>query len=302
MIPWYNKKQRSRCTSMKIAVVTDSTAYLTDKQIADNNIHVIPIPVIIDNEVYKEGVDISTEEFYEKLKKSKTFPSTSQPAIGELITFYENLGKQGYDAVISIHLASTISGFYQTLKNVASEVKGIKVYPFDSQITVMLMGNLALKAARMAKAGASVEEIFTELEALRKTMNECFIVDDLQNLVRGGRLSNATAFIGSVLKIKPLLTFDNDSHKIVAFDKVRSMKKALKRAEKIFEEEKKRVDYPLRLIVIHANDLNAAESWKKELSKKYPDCQIDLSYFGPVVGTHLGEKAIALAWMRDIDK
>ncbi|AUJ29818.1 DegV family protein [Liquorilactobacillus hordei] len=287
---------------MKIAVVTDSTAYLTDKQIADNNIHIIPLPVIIDNEVYKEGVDISTEEFYEKLKKSETFPSTSQPAIGELITFYENLGTQGYDTVISIHLASTISGFYQTLKNLANEIKGVKVYPFDSQITVMLMGNLVLKAARMAEAGANVENIFAELENLRGTMNECFIVDDLQNLVRGGRLSNASAFIGSVLKIKPLLTFDDDSHKIVAFDKVRSMKKALKRAENIFEEDKEKVAYPLRLIVIHANDLEAAEAWKQKLVQKYPDCQIDLSYFGPVIGTHLGEKAIALAWMKDIDK
>lgn len=287
---------------MKIAVVTDSTAYLTAEQIADNNIHVIPLPVIIDNEVYKEGVDISTEEFYAKLSKSETFPSTSQPPIGELITFYENIGKQGFDTVISIHLASTISGFYQTLKNMTGEIKGVDVHPFDSQITVMLMGNLVLKAARMAKEGASIEKIFSELEALRKTMGECFIVDDLQNLVRGGRLSNASAFIGSVLKIKPLLTFDNNSHKIVAFDKVRSMKKALKKAESIFEEEKARVSYPLRVIIIHANDIEAAQAWKQELSQKYSDCQIDLSYFGPVIGAHLGEKAIALAWMKDIDK
>lgn len=190
---------------MKIAVVTDSTAYLTKQQIAENNIHVIPIPVILDNQVYQEGIDIDSREFYQKLKNSSTFPSTSQPSIGELIDFYENLGNQGYEAVISIHLASTISGFVQTLETVAKEVKNTKVIPFDSQITVMLMGNMVIAATRMVKAGLNPDQIIDKLEDLRATTNEYFIVDDLQNLVRGGRLSNASAFIGSMLKIKTLI-------------------------------------------------------------------------------------------------
>ncbi|KRL01177.1 DegV family protein [Liquorilactobacillus capillatus] len=287
---------------MKIAVVTDSTAYLTDKQINDYNIHVVPMPVIIDNKVYKEGIDISTEAFYQKLKTASSFPSTSQPPVGELISLYKSLGNQGYDAVISIHLAGTISGFIQTLTNLHEEVHNTKVIPFDSQITVMLMGNMVIAAARMAQAGANVDEILAKLRELRLTTNEYFIVDDLQNLVRGGRLSNASAFIGSVLKIKPLLTFDRQTHKIIAFDKVRSRKKAIKRVEKLFAEERQKVDYPLRLIVIHANDEAAALAWKDELDKLYPMYPVDISYFGPVIGTHLGEKALALAWMRDIDK
>jgi DegV family protein with EDD domain len=287
---------------MKIAVVTDSTAYLTKQQIAENNIYVIPIPVILDNQVYQEGIDIDSREFYQKLKNSSTFPSTSQPSIGELIDFYENLGNQGYEAVISIHLASTISGFVQTLETVAKEVKNTKVIPFDSQITVMLMGNMVIAATRMVKAGLNPDQIIDKLEDLRATTNEYFIVDDLQNLVRGGRLSNASAFIGSMLKIKPLLTFDRKSHKIVAFEKVRSMKKAIHRVEELFKIDQKEVDYPLRLIVIHANDEPAAEKWRDSLSKEYPQYQVDLSYFGPVIGTHLGEKALALAWMKDIDK
>ena len=164
------------------------------------------------------------------------------------------------------------------------------------------MGNLVIEAARLAQAGASLDEILGRLDALRATTNEYFIVDDLQNLVRGGRLSNASAFIGNVLKIKPILTFDNDSHKIVAFEKVRSTKRALKRVEDLFAEEMAHINYPVRIIVIHANDLSAAEKWQAKLKAQYPDCQIDISYFGPVIGTHLGEKALALAWMRDIDK
>lgn len=288
---------------MKIAVVTDSTAYLSPKQIEKYNIHVIPIPVIIDGKTYQEDANITTDQFFEKLRSSESFPSTSQPPIGELVEMYENLGEQGYDTVISIHLAATISGLYNTLKTVvAPQVKNVNVIPFDSQITVMLMGNMVVEAARMAQRGETSQRIIDRLEHLRKTVDEYFVVDDLQNLVRGGRLSNASAFIGSVLKIKPILTFDEQSDKIVAFDKVRSSKRALKRVESLFDEKLKNIDYPVRMIIIHANDKEAALNWKQKLAKQYPNYPIDISYFGPVIGTHLGEKALALAWMEDIDQ
>lgn len=288
---------------MKIAVVTDSTAYLTEQQVKDHHLFVVPIPVILDGQVYDEGVDITTEEFYQKLKTSETFPSTSQPPLGEMLKLYEDLGNEGYDAVISIHLASTISGFVTTLKNAASTIDNIQVVPYDSGITVMLMGYLAMETARMARdPEVTVDQIIARLDDLKSTMDECFIVNDLQNLVRGGRLSNASAFIGSMLKIKPLLTFDADTNKITAFEKVRSLKKAYARAEQIFAETAERVDYPLRALIIHANDEPAAIAWRDKLQANYPDLPIDISYFGPVIGTHLGEKAIALAWIKDFDK
>lgn len=287
---------------MKIAVVTDSTAYLSAEQIKENDIHIVPIPFILDGKSYDEGIDITTEEFYEKLRTSETFPSTSQPPIGKLIELYESLGDQGYDAVISIHLAGTISGLVQTLETVKDTVDNIQVVPVDSEITVLLMGYLAIEAARMAKQGKDLDEILTRLDHLKKTINEYFVVDDLQNLVRGGRLSNAAAFVGSVLKIKPILTFDDETDKIVAFDKVRSSKRALKRVEDLFEEDTKDLTYPIKMIVIHANNEEAAKEWQAKLAKKYPNNSIEISYFGSVIGTHLGENALALGWMEDIDK
>lgn len=287
---------------MKIAVVTDSTAYLPQETVKKYGIRVVPIPFIIGGQVYNEGVDITTEEFYTKLRTSETFPSTSQPPVGELISLYQSLQDEGYDAVISIHLASTISGLCQTLYNLEEQLPDIQLMPYDSQITVMLMGNLVIEAARMANAGANLDEIKIHLDELRKTIDEYFIVNDLQNLVRGGRLSNASAFIGNVLKIRPILTFDEKSHQIVAFEKVRSTKRALKRVEDLFSEAMSKIDYPVRILIIHANDEDAALKWQAKIQKKYPDCQVDISYFGPVIGTHLGEKALALAWMRDIDK
>lgn len=287
---------------MKIAVVTDSTAYLSAEQIKENDIHIVPIPFILDGKSYDEGIDITTEEFYEKLRTSETFPSTSQPPIGKLIELYESLGDQGYDAVISIHLAGTISGLVQTLETVKDTVDNIQVVPVDSEITVLLMGYLAIEAARMAKQGKELDEILARLDHLKTTINEYFVVDDLQNLVRGGRLSNAAAFVGSVLKIKPILTFDDETDKIVAFDKVRSSKRALKRVEDLFGEDTKDLTYPIKMIVIHANNEEAAKEWQAKLAKKYPNNSIEISYFGPVIGTHLGENALALGWMEDIDK
>lgn len=284
---------------MKIAVVTDSTAYLPQQLIDENNITVVPIPVVLDGQTYNEGVDVTSAEFYEKLRHSENFPSTAQPSIGEMVALYERLGDQGYDTVISIHLASTISGFVNNLKNAAQLVKNTHVIPYDSQITVILMGEMVLAAAKMAQKGKTVEEILARLDALRATTNEYFIVNDLQNLVRGGRLSNASAFLGSMLRIKPILTFDDDSHKIVAFEKIRSLKKAYARVEELFAQTMQQTDYPIHAYVIHANDEPAAIEWRDQLAAKYPQVKFDISYFGPVVGAHLGEKAIAIGWIKD---
>lgn len=287
---------------MKIAVVTDSTAYLSNEEVAANGIKVVPIPVIIDGQSYREGIDITTSEFYDKLRNSSSFPSTSQPPLGEMIALYDGLAQDGYDAVISIHLSSTISGFVNSLRQINDQLtSNIKVIPYDSQVTVKLMGYLVLAAAQMAKQGNSVEDIISRLDDLRTTINNVFIVDDLQNLVRGGRLSNASAFIGSLLKIKPLLSMHTPSHEIEAFEKVRSTKKALARCEEIFDQSVAEADYPIRAIVIHANDEPAAIKWRDKLSAKYPNIPFEISYFGPVIGTHLGEKALAIAWMKNID-
>ena len=129
-----------------------------------------------------------------------------------------------------------------------------------------------------------------------------FVVDDLKNLAHGGRLSNASAFIGTVLKIKPLLHFDKESDKIVAFEKVRSLKKAMKRAQEIIKEETDKADYPFRLLVIHANNEKRGQEWAKEVQEAFPGIPVSLDEFDPVIAVHLGEGALALGFIRDIEK
>lgn len=178
---------------MKLAVVTDSSAVLPEEIQNHPDLSVIPIPVIIDGQSYSEGQDLEADEFYSMLNTSKEFPKTSQPVLGEVLALYENLQKAGYDTIISIHLSAGISGFVGTLEAIKDEFPGLTIVPFDSKITSMPMGNMVKAALDMKDKGASLEEIKTRLAYIRDNVYAYLIVDDLNNLVRGGRLTNGAA-------------------------------------------------------------------------------------------------------------
>ncbi|PLR78253.1 fatty acid-binding protein DegV [Bacillus sp. V3-13] len=278
---------------MKTAVVTDSTAYIPKDLREKLNIHMIPLSVIFGDETYKEEVEISAAEFYEEVKH-KELPTTSQPSIGEFAALYEELAKE-YDAVISIHLSSGISGTFQGAVSAGSMVDGIKAYPFDSEISCMMQGFYAIEAAEMAKQGIAAPEIIARLQEMKQSARAYFMVDDLSHLQRGGRLSSAQALIGSLLQVKPLLHFVDK--KIVPFEKIRTRKKAMKRIVELLEEDVKS-GAPFRAVIIHANREEEAKEWKAELEAAYPNVEFMISYFGPVIGTHLGEGAMGLAWVK----
>lgn len=278
---------------MKLAVVTDSSAFLPETFKNHSDLYIIPVPVIIDGKSYNEGVDIEADEYYDMLNSSKEFPTTSQPALGEVIELYENLAAKGYDTILSIHLSGGISGFVATLNTIKDEIDGVKVIPYDSKITSMPMGHMVESAIQMKDAGKTLEEIIQHLDMIRDNTYAYLIVDDLNNLVRGGRLTNGAALIGGLLKIKPILTFNNG--KIELFEKIRSSKKAFNRAEEVIGQRDEEIKRPVKLYVIHANNLVVAQEEKEKLAAKYPNADIEIGYFGPVIGTHLGEKAIGIA-------
>lgn len=285
---------------MKIALVTDSTSVLTKKEAEDNNVIVTPIPIIVDDKEYLEGINITSSQFFEMQRNGAAFPKTSQPAIGEMIELFDKLHDDGYDAIIAITLSSGISGFYETLKNIARNNPQYGLYPYDSKMTVRLQGYLVLATAQMIKAGYEPQEILNRLDQIRNTIDEFFVVDDLKNLSRGGRLSNASAFIGTMLHIKPLLTFKDG--KIIAFDKIRSLKRAVSKVEELTIERTSKLSYrdKLRLFVFHSNDAKQAEGIREFIEENFPGMPVDVAEFSPVIATHLGEKSIAIAWMIDI--
>ena len=287
---------------MKIALVTDSTSAITKQEAEENNIIVVSIPIIIGKKEYLENVDITSDQLFKMQREGADFPKTSQPSTGSLIRLFDHLLDQGYEAIIAITLSSGISGFYQTLCNIADNNPKYNLHPIDTRMTVRLQGNLVLAAAKMIKNGVELESILTHLDEIRSTIDEIFVVNDLNNLSRGGRLSNAGAFIGSMLNIKPLLTFKDGN--IVAFDKIRSMKRAFLKIKKLTVKKIDQLPYKdkIKLFIIDSNDSSQVAEAKNFLEEKFPEQNISVTKFSPVIATHLGEKSFAIGWMIDIDK
>ncbi|WP_312097349.1 DegV family protein [Niallia sp.] len=266
---------------MKTAIVTDSTAYIPQDVREKYDIHMIPLTVILGTEVFEEEVDLSAADFYEEIK-TKELPTTSQPPIGKFVELFEKLS-ENYDEVISIHLSSGISGTYQGAISAGDMVEGIEVFAFDTEVSCMVQGFYAIEAAKLVQQGKSAAEIIPILDELKETSHAYFMVDDLSNLQRGGRLSSAQAIIGSLLQVKPLLHFKDKL--IVPFEKIRTKKRAMKRIVELLREATNGDSY--YAVIIHANREEEAIEWKAELEQEFPNIEFSLSYFGAVIGTHL---------------
>lgn len=277
---------------MKIAVMTDSTSYIPAKIREELNIHMVPLSVVFGEESYREEIDITSEEFYKKLKENKALPTTSQPSIGYVTNKLEQLAED-YDAVISVHLSSGISGTYQAIVSAGEMVEGIDLYAYDSEASCLVQAFYVYEIVEMIKQNKTPEEIITRLDEMKKTMHAYFMVDDLTNLMRGGRLSNAQAIVGSLLQVKPILHFVDKL--IVPFEKIRTRKKAVNRIMSLLEE-KAATGKDLKVSFVHANNESAALELEAIFKEKYPNIETSITYFGPVIGTHLGEGAVGLAW------
>lgn len=277
---------------MKTAIVTDSTAYIPQEVREKYDIHMIPLTVILGTEVYEEEKDLTASEFYEVIK-TKDLPTTSQPPIGKFVELFEKLS-ENYDEVISVHLSSGISGTYQGAISAGDMVEEIDVFAFDTEVSCMVQGFYAIEAAKLAKQGKTAAEIMPILDELKETSHAYFMVDDLSNLQRGGRLSSAQAIIGSLLQVKPLLHFQDKL--IVPFEKIRTKKRAMKRIVELLREATNGDRY--YAAIIHANREEEAKEWKAELEQEFPNIEFSLSYFGAVIGTHLGEGSMGLGWMK----
>lgn len=277
---------------MKVAIMTDSTAYLSGTLQKQHDIHVVPLSVVFDDTSYREGIDITTEEFYQKVKAAEKLPKTSQPSIGQITEKFEKLAGD-YDAVVSIHLSSGISGTYQAVVSAGEMVEGIDVYPYDSEISCMAQGFYAIEAAEMAKVGKNPDEIVKQLDHMKESIRAYFMVDDLSHLQRGGRLNGAQAIVGSLLQVKPVLHFMDKV--IVPFEKIRTRKKALNRIIGLLEEDARK-GKNIKVVFIHANNEQSAIELKNSVDAEYPNMDSMISYFGPVIGTHLGEGAIGVCW------
>ncbi|WP_461218329.1 DegV family protein [Lapidilactobacillus salsurivasis] len=291
---------------MKVAVMTDSTAYLTPEQAARYQIHVLPIPILWGDETLRDMIDIGQEPFYDRMRTDPVLPTTSQPSIGAVQELVGQLADQGYEALIAPVISSGISSFYSNLAAYAAQEQRLKVYAFDSHITCAGLAFAAQLAGKMAQSpDADPEQIMTALADLRETTGVYFMVDDLAHLRRTGRLSNASSFVAGLLKIKPILSMDIHAAgkgEISAIAKERQTKRAVQWIMDHFAAAIADVDYPIRCTIFDANDPAAKQEWLQEFSQKFPQVTFDTSIIGPVIGVHTGEKAMSMIWAKDWEK
>ncbi|HEM6089239.1 TPA: DegV family protein [Streptococcus suis] len=275
---------------MKLAVITDSSAVLSVQSIERDDLFVLSIPVSIDGENYIEGQNLTVEEFYQKMASSKELPKTSQPSLMELEDILGSLKEKGFTHVLGLFLSSGISGFYQNIQYLKDEFEGLTVASPDTKITSAPLGMMVENVLKWADAGLGFEEITGKLNQEIGKTTAFIMVDDLNHLVKGGRLSNGAALLGNLLSIKPILYFTGEG-KIEVYEKVRTEKKAIKRLIEILQEQTSEGQY--QIAIIHANAPEKAENFKQQLEEAGVGSDLPTVSFGSVIGTHLGEGAVA---------
>lgn len=279
-------------TQNEIAWVTDSTSSLSEDFIKNNHIYVVPLSIIFGEESYLEGVDITAEDFYPKLAASKVLPKTSQPAIGEFVELYKEL-KEKYKHAIAIHASSALTGTYQS-SVAASSMVDYKVEVIDSKIGSYPLGLMIEKGVALQKEGKSYDEIVSYLRTLPDKGNLYMAPGSLEQLHKGGRLSTTQVIIGSLIKLKLIVRFEDG--KVVLFDKIRTEKKVKERLFQILEEQAPNIK---EASVIHGNVKELAEEWREELQQRFPQISFTTTIFSPVPGTHTGQGTIGLAWINE---
>lgn len=280
----------------KIAIVMDSTAYLPDELTKELNIRTVYLNIVIDGNSYKEVIDMPLDKYYDYLKNpNNSFPTTSQPAIGEVVSCLEKLKEEGYTDVIAIALSSGISGTFSSYSVADLMVDGINVHPFDSEVACHAEGYYAIKTAGLIKEGKSSKEIIATLDEMKKVSKAYFMADDLSHLQRSGRLNGAQAIVGNLLQVKPLLHFEDKV--IVPFQKIRTYKKVVLKIYELFDEfYRQHKDENISVCILHVDALEKAEEIKNYMKEVYPNVNVEIDAISPVVSTHLGIGAIGFAW------
>ncbi len=279
----------------KIAFVTDSTAYIPAELIKKHDITVVPQVLIWGDQTYQDGVDITPEQFYARLKTAKVMPTTSQVSVITMQQAFQGLIEKGND-VIGIFISAKLSGTMQSAlqaREALHDAAG-KVTIIDSNSTAMAMGFQVLNAVRAAGQGATLAECVSLVERSRDHVGVYFAVDTLEFLHRGGRIGGAQRFIGSALNLKPILALRDG--RVEAEDRVRTKSRAVDRLLELASVQVTGKS-SIRIATLHANAEQEARDLLERASQKFGAIESILSSVSPVVGAHAGPGTVGLAFM-----
>ncbi|KSU63381.1 fatty acid-binding protein DegV [[Bacillus] enclensis] len=278
----------------KIKIVTDSTGDLTEKEINDLDIHVVPLSITIDGETYLDRVELTPSSFLEKMRNSKELPKSSQPPAGAFLEKYDELGKDG-SIILSIHMTGNMSGTVRSAES-AAEMSSSQVKVVDSRFISRGLAFQVIEAAKLAKAGKSLEEILRSIEEIRNKTDLFVVVDTLENLVKGGRIGKGRAMIGSLLNIKPIASLAGGEYTPVA--KVRSHSQVVKYLTSQFVDDVK--GKTIRGVgLVHADGMKLAQNIKNKIKEKTGFDEFEIGETTPVISTHTGIGAIGFMYYTD---
>jgi DegV family protein with EDD domain len=278
----------------KIKIVTDSTVDLTEKEINDLEIHIVPLSITIDGETYLDRIDLTPSSFLEKMRTSEELPKSSQPPAGAFLEMFDELGKDGSE-VLSIHMTGNMSGTVRSAES-AAEMSSSSVTVVDSRFISRGLAFQVIEAAKLSKEGKSLQEILHSIENIRNNTNLFVVVDTLENLVKGGRIGKGRAMIGSLLNIKPIASLAGGEYTPVA--KVRSHSQVVKYLSSQFVEDVK--GKTIRGVgLVHVDGLKLAQSLKNKIKEKTGFDDYEIADTTPIISTHTGIGAIGFMYYTD---
>jgi DegV family protein with EDD domain len=276
------------------AIVLDSTADFPDAAERFPNWRVVPLYVNVAGRSYRDGVDMSAAEFYERLPAESELPTTSQPTPADFLAAYRELER--YDRILSVQLSSRVSGTFRSAEAAAAEV-GDRVRVFDSETASASIAMLALAIQRRLDRGTSDEEVAGLVERYKRERGLLFTVDTLEYLARGGRIGRAKAFAGSLMNVKPILSIVDGE--VVPVKRVRGNRKAFQEFVDALETGTR--DEPgLRVGLAHAAAPERAAELEKMVRDLRPRAEIEtVTELGAVIGTHAGPGTVGFFWFAD---
>ena len=285
----------------KIAIMTDSNSGITQDESKELGVYVLPMPFYIDGKMYYEDIDLSQEQFYEKLKQDCEI-KTSMPLVGDVTDQWEELLKE-YDEIVYIPMSSGLSSSCETAYMLSQDYEG-KVQVVNNQRISVTQRQSVMDAKQLAGQGKSAAEIKQILEEVKSESSIYIMLDTLYYLKKGGRITPAAAALGTLLKLKPVLQIQGD--KLDAFAKARTAKQGknimIETMKKDFEERFQSPDgKKMHLEIAYSDDKEAAEAFKEEVQKAFPDNEIVMNPLSLSVSCHIGPGAIAIACSKAID-
>ncbi|MBD3949763.1 DegV family protein [Tuanshanicoccus lijuaniae] len=284
---------------LKTAFIVDSTAGINEQLKAHPDVYEVSLTVqFADGEIFNDTTDeASVVAFYQKLKQESTLPKTAQPSPGEYYQLVEQLVDKGYDSVIAIHLSGQLSGTYQTASMILQEYQAkLKTACINSKGTSVVIENMLEQALQFYEhERLSFEQIVSQLEWLATESHIYMMIEDLNNLVKGGRLSATNAFLGGLLQIKPLLEF-TETGEVALFEKIRTEKRVYRRWAELIQAALDKYPKGIHVRFGHGNALEAAKKAQQMMQELFPQVlSFGIGYLTPVVGVHGGNGVQGIA-------